>query len=445
MTNSNFTRRSVLRGTAATGAGILGGTDLLNFTKAWAQEAPWKPEAGAKLNVLRWKRFVIAEDEAFVALVGAFSKATGIEVNITNESFDDIQPKASVAASTGQGPDLVWGLHSLPHLFPDKVNDLTDVADYLGKKYGGWVPAAEGTCKKDGKWIGIPVAFNGGYMNYRIKAMSDAGFKEFPKDTGGFLELCKAMKAKNTPAGFALGHATGDANGWLHWALWSHGGYLIDKDNKVSINSPETAKSLEYAKALYDTFIPGTASWNDSSNNKAFLSGELFLTANGISIYAAAQAAGKGGDAKQQAIADDMDHALFPVGPVGKPQELQLCFPILQFGYTKVPNAGKAFIAFMMEAAQYGPWLSAAVGYLTQPLNEYEKLPFWTADSKRTVFRDCAKRSLTAAGIGKMDEKAASAIADFIVVDMYAAYCTGGTDLKGAIAQAERSAQRLYR
>ena len=445
MTHSNFTRRSLIKGTAAAGAGIVGGTDLLNFAKAWAQDAQWKPEAGAKLSVLRWKRFVPAEDDAFMQMVAAFGKATGVEMTITNESFDDIQPKASVAANTGQGPDLVWGLHSLPHLFPEKVADLTDVADYLGKKYGGWVPAAEGTCKKNGKWIGIPVAFNGGYMNYRIKAMNDAGFKEFPKDTAGFLELCKAMKAKNTPAGFAMGHATGDGNAWLHWVLWSHGGYLIDKENKVSINSPETAKSLEYAKALYDTFIPGTASWNDSSNNKAFLSGELYLTANGISIYAAANADAAKGDAKMKAIAEDMDHGLFPVGPVGKPQELQLCFPILQFQYTKVPNAGKAFIAFMMEAAQYGPWLSAAVGYLTQPLNAYESLPFWTADPKRTVFRDCAKRSLTAAGIGQMDEKAASAIADFIVVDMYAQYCTGATDVKGAIAQAERSAKRLYR
>jgi multiple sugar transport system substrate-binding protein len=440
----DLSRRTAIRGAAALGgAAAFGGLD--GFAKAWAQDAQWKPEAGAKLNVLRWKRFVPAEDDAFMAMVAAFSKATGVEVNITNESFDDIQPKASVAANTGQGPDLVWGLHSLPHLFPDKVADLTDVADYLGKKYGGWVPAAEGTCKKSGKWIGIPVAFNGGYMNYRIKAMNDAGFKEFPKDTAGFLELCKAMKAKNTPSGFAMGHATGDGNAWLHWILWSHGAYLIDKDNKVSINSTETVKSLEYCKALYETFIPGTASWNDSSNNKAFLSGELFLTANGISIYAAAQADAAKGDAKMKAIADDMDHAVFPVGPVGKPQELQLCFPILQFQYTKVPNAGKAFIAYMMEAAQYGPWLSAAVGYLTQPLNDYEKLPFWTADPKRTVFRDVAKRSLTAAGIGTMDEKAASAIADFIVVDMYASYCTGGTDIKGAIAQAERSAKRLYR
>lgn len=56
----------------------------------------------------------------------------------------------------------------------------------------------------------------------------------------------------------------------------------VDKDNKVTINSPETAKALEYVKSLYENFIPGTISWNDSSNNKAFLAGQLHLTTNGM-------------------------------------------------------------------------------------------------------------------------------------------------------------------
>ncbi len=90
------------------------------------------------------------------------------------------------------------------------------------------------------------------------------GFQGIPEGLPGFLEMCKALKKNNTPAGFALGHASGDANAWLHWILWGHGAYTVDKDNKVIINSPETVKALEYCKALSDTFIPGVASWNDS-------------------------------------------------------------------------------------------------------------------------------------------------------------------------------------
>ena len=74
----DFTRRSLLQGgTALAAAGALTGPALLEFAKAWAQASPWKAEAGAKLTVMRWKRFVPAEDDAFNAMVAAFKTATG--------------------------------------------------------------------------------------------------------------------------------------------------------------------------------------------------------------------------------------------------------------------------------------------------------------------------------------------------------------------------------
>ncbi len=103
-------RRSLLKGggTLLAAAATMSSEQLLGLAKAWAQAAPWKPEPGAKINLLRWKRFVEAEDVAFMKIVDAFQKATGVAINVSNESYDDIQPKASVAANTGQGLDLVW-------------------------------------------------------------------------------------------------------------------------------------------------------------------------------------------------------------------------------------------------------------------------------------------------------------------------------------------------
>ena len=239
------------------------GPALLDWAKAWAQNAPWKPEKNAKLSMLRWKYFVQSEDDAFVKLIEAFTKATGIKVDISRESYEDVQPKASVAANTGTGPDLFWGLYSLPHLFPQKCMDVTDVADYLGKKYGGWVDSAVKYGKSGNKWICVPICYSGALMNYRIEASKKAGFSKFPDKLDAFLEYTKAMKAQGTPGGFALGHASGDGNSWVHWCLWSHGGYTVDAKDKVIINSPETAKALEYAKALYGNMVPGTAAWND--------------------------------------------------------------------------------------------------------------------------------------------------------------------------------------
>ena len=201
----------------------------------------------------------------------------------------------------------------------------------------------------------------GALISYRDRRLKEAGFSKFPETTDGFLEYAKALKAKGTPGGFALGNASGDGNTWVHWLLWSHRRQDRRRERQGRHRTrPRPSKALEYAKQLYETFIPGTASWHDPINNKAFLAGEISLTTNGISIYYAAK-----NDPTKQNIADDMDHAYLPVGPVGKPTELHLMYPILAMNYTKYPQAAKALIAFMMEADSSTHGSPRRSGYLT--------------------------------------------------------------------------------
>ena len=440
-------RRSILKGTAALGAAgvAMSYGERLQFARAWAADSPFKPEDGASLQLTRWKRFVQSEDDAFRAIIKSFGEATGCEISVVEEGLDDVQPKASVAANTGQGSDIFWTIYTTPHLFPNQALEVTDVAEYLGGKYDGWAPIAEVYGKSGDRWINIPVTISGNYINYRKSAINKAGFDAVPEDTDGFLELMKAMKANGTPGGFALGHASGDGNAWTHWLLWAHGGSLVDANDKVAIDSPETRAALEYCKALYETFVPGTVAWNDAFNNKAFLASEVYLTNNGISIYAAALRNAAGGDASAKEVADDMDHAYYPVGPVGEPTEFQVCFPIMGMNYTKYPNAVKAFMAYWMETDQYNLWISESGGYMTHTLNAYDANTVWTEDPKRTVYRDATKRTLAAGHPGSIGENAASALADFIVVDMFANYCTGRETIDGAIKVAARQASRIYR
>ena len=96
----------------------------------------------------------------------------------------------------------------------------------------------------------MPLGSAGAMMVYRESMLKAAGINAFPKDTAGFLAMFKALKEKGTPGGMALGNATGDC-GWTHWLMWAFGGKIVDKDNKVVIDSPETLKALEYSKELY--------------------------------------------------------------------------------------------------------------------------------------------------------------------------------------------------
>ncbi len=434
-------RRRLLQGSTALGAGtaLLGGTSLLDWARAWADEMPFKPEKDAKLRALRWNRFVETEDIQFDKNIVAFTKATGIPVRLDKEFMDDIQPKAAVAANVGAGPDIVWGPNTTPHLFPDKLLDMTDVADYLGKKYGGWYPIAEVYGKSGGRWICIPLCWGGNYINYRSSWVKDAGFEKFPDNTDDFLKLSKELNKMGHPGGFALGHASGDGNAWVHWLVWAFGGKLLTEDNQVAINSPETKMALEYVRELYPSFVQGTASWNDSSNNKAFLAGDISYTNNGISIYAAANAQ------NMAEIAEDMDHAYWPVGPVGKPTEMQVGFPWMAFAYTDYPEACKAFMTFMMEAPQYNAWLEQSVGYFTQTLHGYDDNPVWDEDPKRKVFAEATERARSIAYAGDLGYAAAQVLADFVILDMVASAATGAASPEDAMAEAEKRANRYYR
>ena len=328
----HFTRRKFLQ-SSTTAAAVSAGTGPLIWVKD--AQAQWNNtiEKGAKLRVLRWKRFVQGDEDAYLANVKKFSEQFKVEVRVDHEGWEDVRPKAAVAANVGSGPDIILGTNDDANLYPDKLVDVTDLANYLGKKYGGWFPICEQYLKPDGKkWIGIPFGAAGNALVYRDSQVKAAGFNTFPKDTDGFLKLMQALKAKGTPGGFALGNATGDGNSWTHWLVWSHGGKLVDNNNKVVIDSPETVKALEYGRELYQTFVPGTLSWLDPSNNKAFIDGQLSLTANGISVYYAAK---NSTDAKVKEMAADIQHSNMPIGPAGVPTEFNLFFNQMVFKYSK--------------------------------------------------------------------------------------------------------------
>ena len=440
---SKFKRRDFLKATAGVAASTaLGSGSMLLSTEAAAQSYKVTPEKGAKLRVLRWKRFVQGDEDMWAENTKKFTKATGIEVRVDAEGWEDVRPKAAVAANVGSGPDIIISTFEDAHQYPEKLVDVTDLCNYLGGKYGGWYDVCKSYCTSKGKWIAVPMGCAGNALVYRISAMKAAGFDSFPKDLPGFLKLCQGMKAKGLPPGFALGNATGDGNVWTHWLVWSHGGKMVDEKNNVVINSPETIAALEYAKQLYETFIPGTLSWLDPNNNKAFLDGQIGMTTNGISIYYAAKTSQ---DPKLKEMAADIGHANLPVGPVGKTTELNLFFPMMVFKYSKYPNAAKAYLAFMMEKPQYEPWQQASIGYVTQPLKAYESNPIWTSDPKHTPYRDAMKIMLPNGYAGEMGYASAATMADFVLVNMVAEAASGAKTPKEAAERAKARAERYYK
>ncbi|QYU69018.1 extracellular solute-binding protein [Leptolyngbya sp. 15MV] len=432
MTNV-ITRRGAL---ALAGGAIAAGT-------AGAQTMPSLPiERGASLRMLRPVRFVAPDEEVFRANCARFAQANGVEVRVDFVGWEDITQQTAVTANTGAGPDCIIGFNEAPHIYSDKLVDMSDVANYLGQKYGGWKTMAQRYGKRHGtdQWLGLPFGASGGPLVWRKSSVNEAGFQTIPDDHAGFLRLCQALRRINKPAGFALGNAVGDGNGFAQWLVWSFGGYLVDEQGAVAINSRETIAALEYLKELYATFIPGTIAWGDISNNRAYAANELHLTSNGVSLYFALK-----NDPATAPIAADTEHTLMPKGLAATSPMAGLTLNGMVFRHSRFPNAAKALLTFLMEAEQYNPWLAANLGYWSQPLNAYASNPVWSSDPKVTIFRDVMDSGFYAGFKGPISQASAAANADYVLVQMCASVASGQATPQQAAAEAERRARRHFR
>jgi multiple sugar transport system substrate-binding protein len=429
-----ITRRRLLRSTAALAAT----TPLLDWARAWAADQPFTPEKGATLQLLRGATFLPAEGETTAANAAAFSAATGVAVQIENVTQDDLPAKAALSAQVGSGPDIIWTQNTTAHLVADKLVDVSDVANYLDKKYGPWYQVCTDYGMQDGRWICIPIFVVGSLMNYRISWMHQAGFDTFPTTTDDLLKLCQGLKRINHPAGFSFGHAVNDANNFNYWLLWAFGGKVTDQHGTPAIASPQTMTALEYAQELFATLSPGVLSWMDINNNRAFLAGELSLTNNGISIYA---------QAKKTApdIAEDMNHAAMPIGPAGVPTAQNRLDPMVIFRYSKYPNAAKALITFLMEAPQYPKLITNSVGFTTQSLKGFANNPVWHGDPKIAPFATAAEDTRSISWPQTPGPASAAVFANFVVVDMFASTVSGTMGAKQAMDRAQQQVERFYK
>src|ERR1700694_4847187 len=313
--NNGITRRDALNlGLSAAALAATGASAQPAASAVKVADVPAPPltiEKGATLRMLRPVRFVKADEDVFRANAAKFTEKTGIEVKVDFVGWEDINQQTAVTSNSGASSSLIIGFPDAPHIYSDKLIELTDIADYLGKRYGGWLFLAEkyGKRHKSSAWIGLPFGAASGPIVYRKSIIQAAGFDRIPEDHAGLLDLYRKLQRAGKPAGFALGNAVGDGNGFASWLLWSHNASLLDEEGNVIINSKETVAALKYLKELYPTFIPGTPSWNDVSNNRAYSAGEISLTANGVSLYFALK-----NDPATAAIAEDTEHQLLPKG-----------------------------------------------------------------------------------------------------------------------------------
>ena len=400
------------------------------------------------VHILRWNDFVPAADKVLrEVFVPEVAKALGVKLNVETVNANDLPARATAAIQSGSGPDIIMLLNNLPHLYSSAAVDVSALADEVGKAQGGIYDPSAKLNKVGGKWVSMPWSVVPALIAYRESWFKEVGAREFPKTWKEYHDVGKKLKAAKHPVGQTLGNTFGDAPTFTYPLLWSFGGQEVDAKGKVMINSKETIESLRFMQQFWkDAHDEGGLAWDDSNNNRAFLSGDICASLNGASIYVAAL---NGGDKfkteKGAPLHTDIRHAPLPAGPKGQ-HAYHTAFNHMVMKYSKNAKAAIDFLRWAHTKENYDKWFVVQKGFATGATRAWEDHPMWKNDGVMLPFKSAPTMQSRLMGFGgEPDKKAAEAWNKYIVTVMYANVAGGKMKPEESAKWAASELGRIYR
>src|SRR5687768_10153605 len=359
---ARITRRRFLQYSGATGlAGILAS----HQPPAFAQQST--------VHWIRWNDFVPASDELLrKSVLPEASKALGIRINFETVNANDLQPRITSAIQSGTGPDIVMLNNNHPQLYAASLVDVSDIAESVTKAQGAYYRLCRANTHDGKKFISVPWSVIGGQIAYRKSWFEEVGYSKFPETWEQYRDAGKKLKAKGRPIGQTLGHTFGDSPTFSYPLLWSYGGKEVDEKGKLALDSKETIESVKFLTAFWkDSHDEGGLAWDDSNNNRAFLSGTISATLNGASIYIESlRKPDQYKTDKGAQLKTDIQHAPLPKGPAGQfgVHPFQ-CMMVMK--YSKNQKQATEFLKWFHSTDVYDKWFNVQKGFATGPTKQW--------------------------------------------------------------------------
>jgi len=422
---TKLTRRQFL-GTSAAGA--------LAAPHVWVKPA-WAQQK--QVSILTWSHFVPAYDKWFDQWGQEWAAKNGVKLTIDHIPHLNLPAKIAAEVATQTGHDIVQMAASGTEKWAPALLDVNDLADKLGKKYGGWTPLAENYSMVKGKYFSIPDYFIDFPGLYRKDLWTEIGMPNGP-DTWDELRVGGAkLKAKGFPIGIGLAHHNDSRNSWRA-IMWCHGGSEVAKDGKtITWNSKEVREGLKYFRALYkEAMTPEVLSWDDASNNRLLASGRGSWIHNPISAYRTIEGQNK-------ELADKIHISLSPKGPAGR-----LSFAnCLAYGITKFSknqDVAKSFLEALTDS--YKDAFRASTGYNNPFLKGYAKgpLPIISEDPKLKLLEKSPEYHFTQGYPGPVTAASDEVYQQFVMIDACAQFCSDKMDLEQTVKWAEEKIKGIY-
>jgi len=263
-------------------------------------------QAPVSMVVAHRKEYFQEMETIFADAVKKWASENNVEVETTvvaAEATEDFVPKTLAAVEAGDPPDFIYHVRLTQQLyFYEALQSVSDTVDQAIATYGQ--PSSGHTRNNmiDGEWWAIPYINSGGGQFARRSLFEAIGVDVLALTTYDEIrEVCLELSRPNEQI-YGWGRTVnkgGDGQGGVTEILQNWGSQITNADmTELTFNSPETLAAIEWLAELYTSekyapmLPPGVLAWTDSSNNEAYLAGNIAYTANAASVYAKAKADG---------------------------------------------------------------------------------------------------------------------------------------------------------
>src|SRR5262247_2634479 len=280
---TTLNRRGFLKATGAAVAGATLGDMLL------ARQAPAQIK-GTSLRVLMWSHFVPAYDAWLDEFAKKWGDANGVKVRISRIPHLELPARYAAEFAAGSGHDLIYFVGQiLTGQYYRNLVDLSDIADGLGKKYGGWMESSKSAAQVAGQWYAVPDFYIAIPVLWRKDLFESVGMGA-PNTWEDLRKAGRLLKAKGHPTGMQFSHCN-DANHNWRAVMYCFGAKETDPTGQnVTLDSKEMREALRFSKAMYDEgMTPEVFSWDDASDNRFLASGVASWIHDAISAFRTTQ------------------------------------------------------------------------------------------------------------------------------------------------------------
>jgi multiple sugar transport system substrate-binding protein len=202
-------------------------------------------------------KFTVAEYSSktgpYFREVAAAFKQENPDITVTIEvvPWDTLLQRLTTDIAAGTTPDLsIIGTRWLLDFAEQGIAEPVD--EYLTPEFKGtFIDTFMSPSVIDGKIMGLPVAASARAMMINMELYEKAG-AEPPTTWDSVYEASKKISELPDTFGFGLQGKEIETDAYFYYALWTHGGEIIEEDGTSGLDSPAAIEAATFYKKMID-------------------------------------------------------------------------------------------------------------------------------------------------------------------------------------------------